>query len=261
MDRAGQLAKALHVIQRCAKAILAVICMAGIGGCGARPMNAAAHPGQHVQRLERTVTRTIRCQYLLYLPVDYTKDDRRWPLVLFLHGAGERGDDVERVKIHGPPKLAAGGKEFPFILVSPLCPKDEWWSPMVLNTLLDEVQAQYRVDERRIYVTGLSMGGFGTWALAIESPHRFAAIAPICGGGDARALFVGRIKHLPTWVFHGARDEVVPIEQSQRMVDALTTCGGNVKFTVYPEAGHDAWTQTYENPEFYGWLLAQQRAD
>ena len=109
----------------------------------------------------------------------------------------------------------------------------------------------------RIYVTGLSMGGYGTWDLATRYPNRFAAIAPICGGGEpARACTV---KHLPVWAFHGAKDEVVPLEQSQAMIDALAACDGNARLTVYPDADHDAWTQTYDNPELYDWFLSHRR--
>src|SRR6185312_8308672 len=122
-------------------------------------------------------------KYLIYQPADYDKQDK-WPLLLFLHGAGERGDDLELVKKHGPPKLAAEGKDFPFIVVSPQCPKDRWWEPIELVALLDDIGSKYKVDADRIYVTGLSMGGFGTWRLAFYAPDRFAAIAPICGGGE-----------------------------------------------------------------------------
>jgi len=125
--------------------------------------------------------------------------------------------------------------------------------------LLDDIVERYRIDEERVYVTGLSMGGFGTWALAGASPERFAAIAPICGGGrrsDARRIAQAK---LPTWVFHGAKDRVVPFEESQHMVDILEKLGGDVKFTVYPKAQHDSWTETYNNPELYTWLLSQRR--
>ena len=198
----------------------------------------------------------VKMGYLLYLPKDYDKQES-WPLMLFLHGAGERGDDLELVKKHGPPKLVAAGKEMPFIVVSPQCPKGKWWEPIELTALLDEIIKKYKVDEERIYVTGLSMGGFGTWRLAAYTPQRFAAIAPICGGGET--YWVQMFPHLPTWVFHGAKDTAVPLERSTAMVDALKKIDGNVKLTVYPEAGHDSWTETYDNPEFYKWLLEQKR--
>ena len=213
---------------------------------------------QTAQQLHRKVTRTIAARYWLHLPAGYAKQPKKqWPLLLFLHGAGERGDNLELVKNHGPAKLIEQGRQLPFIVVSPQCPVDYWWRSEVLATLLDDVERRYRVDKQRVYVTGLSMGGFGTWSLALEFTDRFAAIAPICGGGHWWA--VPRIKHLPVWVFHGKQDKVVPCERSEEMVAALRQCGGNVKFTVYPKANHDSWTVTYENPELYRWLLRHKR--
>jgi predicted peptidase len=197
-------------------------------------------------------------QYLLYLPEGYdAKSNKKWPLILFLHGSGERGDDLKVVENNGPPMLIARKKKkFPFIVVCPQCPNDSRWSGLqleLLNALLDEVASGYRIDEQRIYLTGLSMGGFGTWRLAMAYPDRFAAIAPVCGGGDPDQA--PEVAHLPTWVFHGAKDDVVSIENSKRMVDALKKAGGNVKFTIYPDGGHDSWTETYNNPELYDWFL------
>jgi predicted esterase len=197
-------------------------------------------------------------RYLLYVPPDYAADPaRKWPLLLFLHGAGERGDDLEKVKVHGPPRLIAEGQHFPFIVVSPQCPEGEWWLPAQLIDLVEDICSHYRVDPDRIYLTGLSMGGYGTWATAIEYPDRFAAIAPICGGGDPEKA--DRIRHIPAWVFHGAKDPVVPLAQSEAMVRALEQLGAEVRFTVYPEATHDSWTETYANPELYEWLLQHPR--
>lgn len=196
-------------------------------------------------------------QYLLYLPKDYDPA-KHWPLVLFLHGAGERGNNLDKVRSYGIPKQIDEGQEFPFIVVSPQCPRNQWWDADVLSQLLDKVESTYVVDADRIYVTGLSMGGFGTWDLAIRQPQRFAAIAPICGGGDEQQ--VHKIKHLPVWVFHGAKDNIVKLQESEKMVKALEACGGHVQFTVYPDAGHDSWTETYANPQLYSWLLEHSRA-
>jgi predicted esterase len=201
----------------------------------------------------------IKTDYLLFLPEGYDADDsREWPLILFLHGAGERGDSLAKVKVHGPPKLVEQRPgDFPFIIASPQCPAGRWWSTEVLIRLLDELIATYRVDESRVYLTGLSMGGFGTWNLAMEAPGRFAAIAPICGGGDPERVW--RLRHTPAWVFHGAQDKVVPLQASEQMVEALRSYQPEVKFTIYPEAGHDSWTETYDNPELYQWLLSHRR--
>ncbi len=197
-------------------------------------------------------------EYLLYLPQDYENTGyKRWPLVLFLHGAGERGNDLEAVKKNGLPKLVAEGQDFPFIIASPQCPSGRWWSTDDLNLLLDNLIEQYEVDVDKIYTTGLSMGGFGTWELAARFPDRLAAIAPVCGGGDP--LQACRLKDIPTWAFHGAKDVVVFPYQTENMVDALKACGGNVQYTLYAQADHDSWTATYENPKLYEWLLQQKR--
>ncbi len=196
--------------------------------------------------------------YLLFVPRQAVAAERTTPpYLLFLHGAGERGHDLALVRQHGPPRLIGEGMELPFVVVAPQCPPDQRWSTQALLALLDETTHEQRVDPDRVFVTGISMGGFATWALAIAAPERFAAIVPICGGGDPRA--VCRIGRLPVWAFHGARDDVVPLARSQEMVEALRGCGGDVRFTVYPEAGHDSWTPTYANPELFDWLLAQRR--
>jgi predicted peptidase len=224
------------------------------------PLQATTPAGQQeAQAFEKKITITVGGRYLLYLPKDYGKESgKKWPLVLFLHGAGERGDDLAKVKVHGPPKLAAAGKDFPFILVSPQCPEDAVWETQLLNALLDTVMEKYAVDADRVYCTGLSMGGFGTWALAAAFPERFAAIAPICGGGNPK--HAERLKSLPIWAFHGAKDAIVPLRFSEEMVNALKAVGNTqVRLTVYPNAEHDSWTETYNNPAFYEWLLQQKR--
>jgi predicted peptidase len=197
-------------------------------------------------------------RYLLYLPLGYGEDAaRRWPLVLFLHGAGERGTDLDDIKRHGLARVVEEGLDLPAIAVSPQCLPDTRWSSRTLSALLDEIERTHAIDPDRVYLTGLSMGGFGAWALAISEPHRFAALAVVCGGGDP--LVVCDVKHLPVWAFHGERDEVVPVGRSREMVDALAACGGNVRLTIYPDLAHDSWTETYANPQLYSWLLSQMR--
>ncbi|MFB0552840.1 MAG: prolyl oligopeptidase family serine peptidase [Phycisphaerae bacterium] len=218
-------------------------------------------PGsQHSQTFEKEITKTLSCNYLLFLPEDYGKKRQRWPLIMFLHGAGERGSDLNKVKVHGPPKIVENRKDFSFIVVSPQCPEDDWWTGKVevLINLLDDIVARYDVDTERIYLTGLSMGGFGTWSLASEYPERFAAIAPICGGGNR--IMALRLEDMPVWVFHGAKDQAVPLEESEEMVKALRSRGGNVKFTIYPDAGHDSWTETYNNKKLYDWFLEHRKS-
>lgn len=212
--------------------------------------------GQHPHELRRRVVREASGRYLLFLPASYDTK-RRWPLILFLHGAGERGDSLGTVEVHGPPKIVRQQPDFPFVVLSPQVPEGGTWQTDMLDALLDEVTANYAVDPDRIYVTGLSMGGYGTWKLAIRYPDRFAAIAPISGGGERWAAC--SLRNLPVWVFHGAKDPVVPIERDRDMVDRLRECGGNVRFTIYPDAGHDAWTETYDNPALYEWFLQHRR--
>ena len=222
-------------------------------------MKAKMKPARAGVQTPRSFSRkvTIGYRYLLYRPAGSGRSTRRWPLILFLHGAGERGDDLDVVKKHGPPKLAGSRRDFPFIVVSPQCPTGTWWSTQALQALLDHVTATLPVDPSRVYLTGLSMGGYGTWHLACECPERFAAIAPICGGGHP--VLAGQLKNVPVWAFHGALDDVVPLRESQAMVEGVRKAGGKARLTVYPKAGHDSWSATYENPEFYKWLLAHRR--
>jgi len=217
--------------------------------------------GQHTNTFEKTITKNLSCSYLLFLPESYGEQEKSWPLMLFLHGAGERGNDLQLVKKHGPPKIVEKEKDFPFIVVSPQCPKEQWWDEEldVLINLLDETVAKYDVDEQRVYLTGLSMGGYGTWALGARYGDRFAAIAPVCGGGTLPMTL--KLADMPIWAFHGARDKVVPVEESEQMVKMINDRGGNAKLTVYPDAGHDSWTETYDNPELYDWLLSHSRND
>jgi predicted peptidase len=216
-------------------------------------------PGERRQTAEtfrRTVTREMSGRYLLYLPADYDAS-RRWPLILFLHGSGERGDDVSRVARHGPPKLLAAGDDLPCIVVSPQADSERTWSTWQLDALLEEVAERYAIDDARIYLTGLSLGGYGAWDLAMEFPRRFAALVPVSAQGNPSG--VAALRHLPVWAFHGALDDVVPMAGARRMVDDLREAGGDVRFTVYPELGHDAWTRAYEEPALYEWMLAQRR--
>jgi predicted peptidase len=212
-------------------------------------------------------TSDTRVRYLLFTPEDYTSAGEPWPLMLFLHGYGEcSDDDLDRVKIHGPAKLVASRTDFPFVVVTPQCPSFERdmekivtaWKPDELVQLLDHVSKNLNIDESRVYVTGLSMGGYGTWRLAAAHPERFAAAVPICGGGEPEKMAAG-LRHVPIWAFHGAKDQLVPVSESEEMVDAVRRAGGDVRLTVYPDVGHDSWVRAYDNQEVYDWLLSHRR--
>ena len=194
--------------------------------------------------------------YLLYVPKD-TSGNKLYPLLLFLHGSGERGNDLNLLKRNGPPSFLDNKNNFPFIVVSPQCAENGNWDTQNLLTLLDHIEATLPVDKNKIYVTGLSMGAFGTWNLAQAAPERFAAIAPICGGGNLERLCI--MRDVPVWAFHGAKDAAVPYEESERLVQRLKEFGSDVKFTLYPDLEHDSWTKTYQNQELYTWLLSKSK--
>jgi predicted peptidase len=232
-------------------------------------MRSGQHPhSSKVQTQTGTdTTKTVEVNYLLYLPRDYGKDPRQiWPLILFLHGSGERGNDLELLKRQPLPKTLDRQEDFPFIVVSPQLPLAMGdWSDLIdpVKVLVDQIQATYPVDTQRVYLTGLSLGGFGVWELALRYPRRFAAIVPIAGGYRHQSSAIPEnicvLKDLPVWVFHGAQDTNVVPSQSEDMVEALEACGGNVRFTLYPDADHPAsWTRAYADPELYRWLLEQR---
>ena len=228
-------------------------------GCASRWMSPLLE-GQHAQALHRRVARTFEARYLLYLPENFQlHGDRRYPLLIFLHGSGEAGDDLEKVKAHGPPKLAAMRRDLPFIIASPQTPDSEkGFDPATLNALLDELIERLPIDRERVYLTGLSLGGEWTYGWASLNPERFAAIAPVCGTWTP--MMACHLRKVPVWAFHGAQDDVVPLAGDQAMIEAINGCGGQAKLTVYPDTGHDAWTQAYATDELYDWLLQQRRS-
>jgi len=204
--------------------------------------------------------------FLLYVPDEYEKDPQQdWPLILYLHGSGERGYDLEALKEQPLPETLEQRAGFPFIVVSPqMSPELDSWSDMIdsLNILLDEVQAKCSVDSQRVYLTGLSMGGAGTWQFGLESPQRFAALVPVAGYYLYDSYTVPDdicdLQGVPVWAFHGDSDAVVSPFGAEVLVEALEACGGNIRFTLYPDADHEeTWRQAYADPELYAWLLSQ----
>jgi predicted esterase len=206
--------------------------------------------------LERRTGSLVPYRYRVQLPEPVAKDPtRKWPTILSLHGSGGRGLPLSA----GTPALRQSGKVKPdtFIVIAPRCPANSWWSMPALEDLLTEVCARYPVDPDRLYLTGESMGGFGSWTLLAAQPDRFAAAVPICGGGDPREAEL--FKDVPVWVFHGAKDKSALPEKSREMVEALRRAGGRVRYTQYPDQGHDIWDTVYAMPEVYDWLLQQVR--
>ncbi len=225
----------------------------------------------------RVVSSRNGYDYLLATPKARTS--ARWPLMLFLHGAAFRGSHPAVVASHGLPRLLQGGEDLSagesavgadlaarFAVVAPQCPDHEVWDDAAVLALLDDVGSKLSVDARRVYLTGLSMGGFGAWSVGLRHPERFAAIVPICGGGRIADITTAArtqraaLQSLGVWAFHGARDVTVPLEESERMVVALRAAGArDVRLTIYPDAGHDAWSEGYANPSLYRWLLGHAR--
>ena len=202
---------------------------------------------------------------------------KRYPLVLFLHGAGERGDDNQAQLKHGVGAILREAAKLnePFFLLVPQCPKDTHWAPFdrakdeyktdeksnerlaAVWSLVEKFRKDQPVDPARVYVTGISMGGFGTWALLARESKEIAAAVPICGGGDVR--YARRFKDVPVWAFHGEADSIISVEYTRAIIGALEKAGGKPKSTYYPGVDHDSWTMTYDNPEVLRWLFAQKK--
>lgn len=200
-----------------------------------------------------------KLNYIVYIPESYDPKEK-WPLILSLHGSGERGNNISDVMKWGINKILKENVDFPFVVVSPQCPRGEIWEMQFnkLKDLLNELESSYNIDNKRIYLTGYSLGGYGTWNFAILNPEKFAAIVPISGGAISpqKAL---RLKELPIWVAHGDRDTVVEFEESKRIVDSLNLHNPNIIFKVYKGGGHEVCTTAYEDPELFPWLLKQKR--
>ena len=198
-----------------------------------------------------------RMQYTVRYPKDFD-ETKKYPLLLFLHGAGTRGNNLGALKGSAFFKETEKYEDFPFVVAAPLCSEDCWFDMLeTLKEWASVMAAHPFVDAERVYLMGNSMGGYASWQLGMSLPSLFAAIVPICGGG--MYWNAARLKNMGVWAFHGTLDRSVFPEESQKMVDAINARGGNAKLTLYPENGHDAWTDTYRNPEVFSWLLAQKK--
>jgi predicted peptidase len=241
-------------------------------------ISTAALAADNRDRFEpRTLTQgEYKLPYRLLKPKDYDAK-KKYPLVIFLHGAGERGDDNEKQLVHGMNDFASDEimAKYAAFVIAPQCPSGEAWgginrlakmptpadqlAPALAATLqaAAEVQKEFSIDDKRIYITGLSMGGFGSFSALTNRSEMFAAAAIICGGGET--AMVGKFKHVPIWAFHGADDKTVPVERSREMIDVLKAAGATPKYTEYPGVGHNSWAQTYADPALYEWLFAQRK--
>lgn len=235
----------------------------------AKPITAATHSGALQTGLQvKTFTDAKGThRYGLFLPANYDPT-KKWPVILFLHGAGERGNDGQKMLQVGlGPALRQREKQFPFIAVLPQCedrriaPPIAWYAMTPdgqrAKAILEEVERTYSTDKNRVYLTGISMGGFGAWQLAHAEPERFAAIVPICGGGDPK--WAPKIASIPCWCFHGKVDPIVTVRRSRGMIEALEQAGGKPRYTEYEAVGHNCWDAAYGTDELFVWLLSQQR--
>lgn len=204
----------------------------------------------------------MKAGFLLFLPRDYGKDPKKkWPMIYFLHGRGESNGPLSLVKKWGPPRNVETQPKMPYIVVSPQCPRSEEWSDArqldILTGLLDDVTKKYAVDTDRISLTGLSMGGSGSWALAARMPNRFAAVVPICGRGEVENA--AKLKDLPIWIWNGDQDRGVPLSVPREMVAAIRKAGGRrVRLTTLEHVGHNCWSAAYATPELYSWMSKQR---
>lgn len=198
--------------------------------------------------------------YCVYVPPEYTAD-RVWPVILFLHGSGERGTDgLLQTEVGVARAIRRNRRRVPAIVVMPQCRPGQSWTGLMAKMAIhcvEQTSQEYRLDPRRIYVTGLSLGGQGTWVIGAMLAERAAALAPVCGFGDVRQA--AALAKTPIWCFHGALDDKVPAQRSREMVAAIRNAGGDVKYTEYPNAKHYVWDRTYNDPAFWRWLFAQRR--
>lgn len=220
--------------------------------------------------------------YRIFIPKDWSKN-KKWPVLLFLHGAGERGDDnVAQTRVGIGPAIQRQRDSFPFVVVLPQCPRDRWWTEPEMQAqamkALDQTSREFNCDAKRIYLTGISMGGYGSWLMCANNPKKFAAIAVICGGvvppprlalretartlwgsGDPYAIVASKIGKTPVWLFHGDADPAVPVTESRKMRDAIKAVGGDVRYSEYSGVGHNSWDRAYAEAELFPWILTHRK--
>jgi predicted peptidase len=207
--------------------------------------------------------KTLNLNFLLFEPDDDPNKVGQWPLLLFLHGAGERGENLESLLNHSIPDILKTSDQ-QFFLVAPQCPLNSYWMlhQESLLLILEELTEKYPIDTSRIYLTGVSMGAEIAWYLAKHNPQRFAAMVPVCGRApwwDDFPQSASQLNQLPIWAFHGEQDSIIPVHHSRELVSTVEKANGNVRYTEYPHVDHDVWNHCYKNPELYEWLFKQER--
>ena len=235
------------------KRTILFLLLAGQWGC--------ASQSRLISDAETTVIEE-KLSYYLYYPENYEVTDKNgYGILVFLHGGGESGGQLNQIKKNGPPKLLVEGKEFPFLILAPQNPHiRQWWNVRAVNQLVDTIVANNNVDSQRIYLTGLSRGGSAAWDLAVQYPNKWAALAVVCG--MAPVPYADWIaKDLPVWVFHGAEDAVIPVDESDKMVKRLKEMNYEVRYTRYDGIGHNSWDRAYTTEELYEWLVVQRKQD
>jgi predicted peptidase len=232
---------------------------AACGSDGPQPAPTSSAPRTLTIKAQQTSQVFENTKFLLYLPPDYAASEKRWPLLLYLHGGSLRGDDLEKLKSYGLAALLDKDLSIPFVVVSPQCPADQNWEARgdAVVRLVDNIAATYSIDPDRIYVTGHSLGGRGTWFLAYKHPEKFAAIVPMAAA-PADAAWAKQIAKVPAWVFHGTKDDLEPFDRTEKFVATLKKLGADVKLTPLPDRDHYI-LDTYENKEIYDWLLTHSK--
>lgn len=234
--------------------------------------------------LARTVdVDDISYRYQVFVPSQWTPD-RKWPVIFFLHGAGERGDDGVRQTDEGLPEILRDQPDFPAVVVMPQCRRRTWWGDPAMEAqafaALEASMDEFSGDPKRLYLTGLSLGGYGTWAFGYKYPKKFAALVPVCGGvmsrrrirvpdwhprarapADPYTETARGIGNVPVWAFHGDQDGTVPVEESRKLTAAIERAGGNVRYTEYPGVSHNSWDRAYAEDELIPWLLSQTNGE
>jgi predicted peptidase len=259
-----------------AKSLLGIIILLGVAVSGT-----TGFAQDVLDRFEAKTYTDANGEKLLYRELaPKLESGKKYPLVIFLHGAGERGDDNKVQLVHGMKDFASDQnmKNYPAFVIAPQCPNEKKWAEVdwskdshttpaepstsmrLCHELIEKMVKELPIDADRIYITGLSMGGYGTWDALSRWPDLFAAALPICGGGDDDPEVVEKFKHVPIWVVHGDKDEAVKVERSRKMVKALEVVGGKPIYTEMKGVGHDSWTATYANPETFKWMFSQKKS-